>query len=108
MNSDKNFSTIDTTDNLNLISKKDESQNQDFDNKSDIQNEKEFEENLFEIFYFYAYHKNLKLNFSTFDDISYRKLRLNFEEFSKFLIDFNVKIKTEDIIKLYKRNTTNN
>jgi hypothetical protein len=108
MNSDKNFSTIDTTDNLNLISKKDESQNQDFDNKSDIQNEKEFEENLFEIFYFYAFHENLNLDSPTFDNISYRKLRLNFDEFTKFLIDFNVKIKTEILTELYKRNSINN
>ena len=105
--SDNNYSTNET-DNINNIINKDESENQDLNNKTDIQKEKEFEENLFEIFYFYAYHKNLKLNFSTFDDISYRKLRLNFEEFSKFLIDFNVKLKTEEIVELYKRNSTNN
>ena len=104
--SDNNYSTNET-DNINIIINNSESDNQDL-NKTDIQKEKEFEENLFEIFYFYAYHKNLKLNFSTFDDISYRKLRLNFEEFSKFLIDFNVKLKTEVIVELYKRNSTNN
>ena len=105
-NNDKNFN-MNETDNINIIINNSESDNQDL-NKTDIQKEKEFEENLFEIFYFYAYHKNLRLIFPTFDEISYRKLRLNFEEFSKFLIDFNVKIKTDELVELYKRNSINN
>ena len=67
----------------------------------------ETEDNLYEIFLFYANQQNEKLLSPTFDEMAYRKVRLNFDEFSKFLIDFEVKIQKEKLIELFNKNSTN-
>ena len=40
--------------------------------------------------------------------MAFRKVLLNFDEFNKFLNDFDVKIQKEILIELFKRNSTNN
>ena len=75
-------------------------------NKKIFLKKNEEDENLYEIFNFYANQKNL-FNSPTFDEMAYKKERLNFEELSKFLIDFDIKIKKEILIQLYNKNSTN-
>ena len=75
-------------------------------NKKIFLKKNEVDENLYEIFNFYANQKNL-FNSPTFDEMAYKKERLNFEELSKFLIDFDIKIKKEILIQLYNKNSTN-
>ena len=57
-------------------------------NKKIFLKKNEVDDNLYEIFIFCANQKNT-LNSPTFDEIAYKKERLNFEELSKFLIDFD-------------------
>ena len=75
-------------------------------NKKIITKKNELDDNLYEIFYFYANHQNNKLNSPTFDEMAYKKERLNFEELSKFLIDFDVKIQKEILLELFNKNST--
>ena len=75
-------------------------------NKKIFLKKNEVDDNLYEIFIFYANQKNT-LNSPTFDEIAYKKERLNFEELSKFLIDFDIKIQKEMLIQLYNKNSTN-
>ena len=75
-------------------------------NKKIFLKKNEVDENLYEIFNFYANQKNL-FNSPTFDEMAYKKEILNFEELSKFLIDFDIKIKKEILIQLYNKNSTN-
>ena len=56
-------------------------------NKKIFLKKNEEDENLYVIFNFYANHQKNKLNSQTFNEIAYKKEILNFEEFSKFLID---------------------
>ena len=67
----------------------------------------EVDDNLYEIFNFYANHQKNKLNSRKFNEMAYKKEILNFEEFSKFLIDFDIKIQKESLIQLYNKNSTN-
>ena len=76
-------------------------------NKKYILKKNEVDDNLYEIFYFYANHQNKKLNSPTFSRMAFRKAFLNFDEFNKFLNDFSVKIQKEILIELFKRNSTN-
>ena len=76
--------------------------------KKYILKKNEVDDNLYEIFYFYANHQNKKLNSPTFSRMAFRKVLLNFDEFNKFLNDFDVKIQKEILIELFKRNSTNN
>ena len=76
-------------------------------NKKIFLKKNEEDENLYVIFNFYANHQKNKLNSQTFNEIAYKKEILNFEEFSKFLIDLNIKIKKEILIQLYNKNSTN-
>ena len=75
-------------------------------NKKIITKKNELDDNLYEIFYFYANHQNNKLNSPTFDEMAYKKERLNFEELSKFFIDFDVKIQKEILLELFNKNST--
>ena len=77
-------------------------------NKKYILKKDELNDNLYEIFCFYANHQNKKLNSPTFSRMAFRKVLLNFDEFNKFLNDFDVKIQKEILIELFKRNSTNN
>ena len=56
-------------------------------NKKIFLKKNEVDDNLYVIFNYYANHQKNKLNSQTFNEIAYKKEILNFEEFSKFLID---------------------
>ena len=64
-------------------------------NKKIFLKKNEVDDNLYVIFNYYANHQKNKLNSQTFNEIAYKKEILNFEEFSKFLIDLNIKIQKE-------------
>ncbi len=111
-NNNNNNNEIQNIKNMNIKMKVNKSHVKILDNNNIPSNKKiitkknELDDNLYEIFYFYANHQNNKLNSPTFDEMAYKKERLNFEELSKFLIDFDVKIQKEILLELFNKNST--
>ena len=60
-----------------------------------------------EIFHFYSNQHHYAGNSPTFDDIQRKSNYLDIAEFSKFCVEFQIKIPKEKIVELYKKNTSN-
>ena len=65
------------------------------------------EQALNEIFHFYSNQHHYAGNSPTFDDIQRKSNYLDIAEFSKFCVEFQIKIPKEKIVELYKKNTSN-
>ena len=72
-----------------------------------ISNKDKTELALKEIFHFYSNQHHYAGNSPTFDDIQRKSNYLDIAEFSKFCVEFQIKIPKEKIVELYKKNTSN-
>ena len=75
--------------------------------KRTIQMENRMNNFLQEIFYFYANQHFAMAHSPTFDEIAFAKVHMDMAEFSKFCIEFEIKIPKEKIVELFKKNTKN-
>lgn len=72
-----------------------------------MSNKDKTEQALNEIFHFYSNQHHYAGNSPTFDDIQRKSNYLDIAEFSKFCVEFQIKIPKEKIVELYKKNTSN-
>ena len=75
--------------------------------KRTIQMENKMNNFLQEIFYFYANQHFAMAHSPTFDEIAFAKVHMDMAEFSKFCVEFEIKIPKEKIVELFKKNTKN-
>jgi hypothetical protein len=75
--------------------------------KRTVQMENKMNNFLQEIFYFYANQHFAMAHSPTFDEIAFAKVHMDMAEFSKFCVEFDIKIPKEKIVELFKKNTKN-
>ena len=75
--------------------------------KRTVQMENKMNNFLQEIFYFYANQHFAMAHSPTFDEIAFAKVHMDMAEFSKFCVEFEIKIPKEKIVELFKKNTKN-